>query len=125
VTDPEYLARRATFEEFLAECDPTVAPRVLSSRGSTALFGALANPDPHARVAIANRLLDDGADATAIDAGDSIGLLHALWSTKRARDILAEAALVGHLLDAGTDIDHVSPLRAPAAAAHRRGGLVA
>ncbi|NRD09639.1 hypothetical protein [Rathayibacter agropyri] len=74
------------------------------------LGGAVVNKDPRARLAIANRLLDDGADPSLVSAdGDRINVLHALWGRRQVRDPEAEAALIGRLLDGGADINLRSP----------------
>ncbi|WP_461515373.1 hypothetical protein [Rathayibacter agropyri] len=74
------------------------------------LGDALMNKDPRARLAIANRLLDDGADPSLVSTSrDRINVLHALWGRARDRDPEAEAALIARLLDGGADINLRSP----------------
>ncbi|AZZ56780.1 hypothetical protein C7V51_13535 [Rathayibacter iranicus] len=71
---------------------------------------AVVNEDPRARLAIANRLLDDGADPSLVStSGDRINVLHALWGRARDRDPEGEAALIARLLDGGADINLRSP----------------
>ncbi|WP_219814649.1 hypothetical protein, partial [Rathayibacter rathayi] len=61
-------------------------------------------------MAIANRLLDDGADPSLVSTdGDRVNVLHVLWGRARDRDPEAEAALIARLLDGGADINLRSP----------------
>jgi|SRR5699024_5953783 len=106
MADPILFAKRSSFDEFLSDYDPQVTPFFQSpSTRKTVLFGALANRDPQARVAMANRLLDDGADASVVTTS-GVNLLHVLFS-KRTHDVPAEAALLQRLLDGGADINRV------------------
>ncbi|NQX12103.1 hypothetical protein HQQ80_10745 [Microbacteriaceae bacterium VKM Ac-2855] len=74
------------------------------------LSKAMANEDPVARLAIANRLLDDGADPSLVSTdGDRVNVLHVLWGRDRDRDPEPEAALIARLLDGGADINLRSP----------------
>jgi hypothetical protein len=116
VTDPKYLAEYGSLEDFLAQYDPAVTPFATSSGGSTALLGAVANRDPRARIDIAQRLLDDGADAAVVTArnNDRVTVLHVLWCRKVERDIPQEVELVARLLNGGADINAVSPRFGPA-----------
>jgi hypothetical protein len=104
------LATYGTEEEFLSVYDPRVTPFEVYSGGSTVLFGAVKNPDPVARVNIAMRLLDDGANATAVSTGDNVNVLHVLWGRfTNERDVEREPGLVARLLDGGADINLRSP----------------
>jgi hypothetical protein len=68
----------------------------------TLLTLGLANDDPASRVAIASRLLDDGADVT-------IGHpLHVLVG-QNTHDFVSEAILLERMLDAGADVNEVMP----------------
>lgn len=110
MSSPLYLAEYGTYEEFMAVYDPVTMPFTATASGLGYLGKALANRDPVARLAIANRLLDDGADASLVSVdGDRINVLHVLWGTERERDVEGEAALIGRLLDGGADIDLRSP----------------
>ncbi|MEO8527728.1 MAG: hypothetical protein ABI435_01485 [Pseudolysinimonas sp.] len=115
MTDPKLLASRATLEEFLAAYDPTMIPFKTYVGGATVLFGAVANPDPQARIDIANRLLDDGADPSIVttDRNDRVNVLHVLWSRAHERDIPREGELVARLIDGGADINIRSPRFGP------------
>ncbi len=93
--------------EFLAEYDPSQAVGWVSGTGQTLLHLAVGNPDPEARVAIATRLLDDGADATALLAPQGYTALHILFGAAE-HDVVAEAPLVERLLDAGLDVNAVA-----------------
>ncbi|MCP3421681.1 hypothetical protein [Nocardioides pinisoli] len=68
----------------------------------TTLVLALTNSDTTQRVAIANRLLDDGADVSRRHP------LHVLLA-RNEHDFAAEAPLVERLLDAGVDVNEVLP----------------
>jgi len=97
---PQYFAKGATVEEFFEKYVPEIA--VWTSGGSSALWGAVANRDPRARVVIANRLLDDGADATVSQ--ENVNLLHILFE-KFEHDFEGEALLLRRLLEGGADIN--------------------
>ncbi|QIM16218.1 hypothetical protein G7067_06945 [Leucobacter insecticola] len=74
------------------------------------LAAAMRNEDPQARLAIANRLLDDGADPRWVStSGDGVNVFHVLWGRERDRDVEGEAALIARLLDGGADINLRSP----------------
>lgn len=108
MTDPILAAKRMDYETFMAEYDPAVTPSFTSpSTGQTVLFGALANRDPVTRVAIATRLLDDGAAADVVTTSGT-SLLHVLF-TQRRHDVPAEAVVLQRLLDGGADVNHVDP----------------
>ncbi|WP_426245469.1 hypothetical protein [Nocardioides sp. LHG3406-4] len=94
-------AARGSYDEFEAVYDPSEAKKDFS--GASLLGLALGNGDPAARVAIANRLLDDGADVMAH--GDELHVL--LGAT--AHDFEAEPALLRRMLDAGADVNRVVP----------------
>ena len=98
---PGYSAKRMSASEFFEIYEPAMATWDLGA--ASALRDALANPDPASRVAIASRLLDDGADATYSGEG-GVNLVHILFH-HRAHDIMAEAPLLQRLLDGGADIN--------------------
>jgi ankyrin repeat protein len=102
-----HLAQFGSTEEFLAIYDPAVDPFTTTTGGSTLLLRALVNKEPQARVELASRLLDDGADATVVttDANDRVNVFHVLWGSRKDRDVDGEAALVARMLDAGADIN--------------------
>lgn len=99
------LAKRGSLEEFLAAYrdsdagDPELGPRLLAD--------ALANRDPATRVAIGNRLLDDGADASWSSPHGST-MAHILLGQVK-HDVAGEAPLLQRLLDGGADINRVVP----------------
>jgi hypothetical protein len=107
-TDRYFRINKWSYEEFVAGYDPQDAVGWRSSSGETLLHRALHNSTPAARVAIADRLLDDGADAAALTA-DQVGVLHVLFAENR-HDFGLEAPLLGRLLDAGADLNAVSPV---------------
>lgn len=97
-----YFSVTKSEAEFLADYEPAQATWA-EKDGMTLLMRALRNGDPVSRVAIATRLLDDGADASA--ATDSrVNALHVLLSAT-AHDFAAEAPLLARLLDNGADIN--------------------
>ncbi|MDQ0647509.1 hypothetical protein QFZ53_001705 [Microbacterium natoriense] len=98
---PWYTAQGESYEDFLAVYDPSWATSV-EPDGRTALAGAVANNDPIARVAIANRLLDDGANPAVHQPFSSV--LHNLLSKKNL-DPVRDAALLRRLLDGGADVN--------------------
>lgn len=97
-----YFSATASEAEFLADYDSSLATWA-DEDGSTLLMRALRNSDPSSRVAIATRLLDDGADAGAATA-THVNALHVLLSAT-AHDFVAEAPLLTRLLDEGADIN--------------------
>lgn len=97
-------AAGGSYEEFLAEYDESHAHDTTST-GSTILLEAVGNTKPEARLAIANRLLDDGADASASQPS-GVNALHVLFGARR-HDFAREAALARRLIDGGADINAV------------------
>ena len=93
-------ARRGSVEEFEAAYDPSRKDTAYATGSLLSL--ALQNPDHAARVAIANRLLDDGADVTEHDP------VHVLCA-HGDHDFEAEPALLKRMLDAGADVNKVLP----------------
>lgn len=93
-------AARGTFEEFAAVYTPGEANLTFS--GTSLLGLALGNADPDARVAIATRLLDDGAEVTTADP------LHILLAQKE-HDFESEPAVLERMLDMGADVNRVVP----------------
>ncbi|WP_461157661.1 hypothetical protein [Saccharopolyspora tripterygii] len=75
------------------------------STGQPLLHCVLANKDVSTRVALANRVLDDGADASALTS-DGRTTAHVLLEQKR-HDPPAEAPLLERLFDEGSDVNHV------------------
>jgi hypothetical protein len=107
-----YFSATKSEAEFLADYEPALATWT-EKDGMTLLMRALRNGDPASRVAIAARLLDDGADASA--ATDShVNALHVLLSAT-AHDFAAETPLLARLVDEGADInaDSGSPWGTP------------
>jgi hypothetical protein len=97
-----YFSATKTESEFLADYEPSLATWA-DKDGLTLLMRALRNVDPVSRVAIATRLLNDGADASASTNGN-VNALHALLSVT-AHDFDAEVPLLVRLLDEGADIN--------------------
>ncbi|WP_154402715.1 hypothetical protein [Nocardioides speluncae] len=98
MSSTSHAASMGTAEEFLAGYRPADAVGV---DGHRLVELALTNDDPGARISIASRLLDDGADPAATD-DDGTNLLHVLLGS-RSHDFEAEAPLLGRLLDGGAD----------------------
>lgn len=103
-----FAVRARSLEVFLSVYEPQQAVSWVSSTGSTLLHLALGNTDPAARVGIAHRLLDDGADAAAVTPSEDVNGLHILFGQTK-HDVAAEAGVVRRLLDGGADVNHVSP----------------
>lgn len=101
-TNALYAAlRRGTLEEFDAAYKPEYV-NYDGFAGGTLLTLALGHNDPAMRVAIGNRLLDDGADVTKRHP------LHVLVAGYD-HDFDAEAALLQRMLDMGADVNTVLP----------------
>lgn len=102
--DLSFTAKYGTHDEFLGEyvgsgCDPTAL-----------LVSATGNRVPRERVAIVNRLLGDGADASVIKGRDRVNAIHVLfghWASDL--DFALEADMLARLLDSGADINQCSP----------------
>lgn len=99
MADLFFTAKRRSLEEFLATYRPEDA-NLTDPRGSTLLHSALANK-PGIRAQIANRLLDDGADAAAVT-GDGATTLHVLLGRGQF-DMNTDVPLLQRLLDGGAD----------------------
>ena len=111
-----FLARDSTLEAFLARYDPdTMVDYQDELTGITALLGAASNKDPYTRINIANRLLDDGADASAVMPSDRLGVLSLLLRADNhpVDNVVAEAALLRRLLEGGADPNLRSPRWGP------------
>lgn len=104
------LAKRGTDDAFMAAYEPSQATAPQRG-GSTLLHIAVANGDLEARIAIANQLLDDGAEPGAVsDEGSTV--LHVLFATPK-HDFDAEPALVRRLIDGGADINRTNAAYGP------------
>lgn len=107
MADLSFIAGNGTFEEFVSAYEPADAAWSSPATGETLLKFAVGNHDVDARIAIATRLLDDGADPSyAADGGTN--LLHVLLG-RRQHDFAAEAPLVERLIAGGADINRVIP----------------
>jgi hypothetical protein len=100
--------RYGTFDEFAQVYQAGQATTWVDDTGRTLLTLAVANTDPGARTAIANRLLDDGADAAAVIDQDQYNVLHILFGHVK-HDVEPEARLLERLLERGADVNWVSP----------------
>jgi hypothetical protein len=98
------LAMRGSLEEFLSLFRPSDATD--PELGIALLFDAVHNEDIGARIGIVSRLLDDGADATAIRKNAGI-LQHFL--SYGVHDFATEVPLLQRLLDEGADLNRVDP----------------
>jgi hypothetical protein len=90
-------AQTGDYDAFASVYDP------VRDDATALLFQALSNPDPASRAAIANRLLDDGADAAAIEARATT--INTLLGQVR-HDIALEAPLLQRLIEGGADVNH-------------------
>lgn len=110
MTNPIFWAEEANEQEFLAAYDPAVTPAYQSEVvGDTVLFGALSNLDPDARVTIANRLLDDGADPSVVTRSGTT-VLHVLLANPEPSPE-GDAHLLRRLLAGGAPINRVDSKR--------------
>lgn len=91
-----------TCAEFMAAYRPSSAQ---GSDGRRLLETALGHVEPDARVVIATRLLDDGADPAGKDE-DGMTTLHVLLGNND-HDFIAEAILLKRLLDGAADVNAV------------------
>jgi hypothetical protein len=100
-------ARGGTLEEFRQFYQPGDATRRFSG-GDSLLSNAMSNKDPVHRAAIANFLLDEGADPTWRRPKDGGGLLHVLfgWYRNNAQEV--DLALLRRLLVGGADVNAVN-----------------
>ena len=99
-------------EDFWSTYDPATTPHEQDRDGGTALVAACDHKDPNVRLAMANRLLDDGADPTAYTRAERLNTPHLLLTPSNsppAENVPAEAALLNRLLDGGADINLRSP----------------
>ncbi|MGO1467735.1 MAG: hypothetical protein ACTHWB_09015 [Microbacterium gubbeenense] len=110
MTNPILLAEEADEQEFFAAYDPSVTPMYQSDAvGETVLFGSVFNPDPDARTAITNRLLDDGADPSVVTRSGTT-VLHVLL-TNPDLEPESDAHLLRRLLAGGAPINRVDSKR--------------
>lgn len=105
-----HRAEEESLADFLTDYTPAEAKFALST-GDTPLLRAMLNPDLRARVGIAQRLLEDGADAS-VTLGSGLNALHLLFSN-REHDLETEAVLVARLIAGGADPNAVSKRRGP------------
>lgn len=98
-----FTAGNGSAEEFLAAYEAGERPDPATA--GKLLLEAVGNDDLTARVAIANRLLDDGADATSTTSS-AANVLHVLLG-RRKQDFGAQAPLLERLIAGGADINAV------------------
>lgn len=104
-----YAASRGSYDDFLAEYTPEDATKLFGG-GRPLLFQSVGNKNVEARIAITQRLLDDGADASI--APDNVNVLHVLFGT-RNHEPDKEAPMLRRLIDSGADINLVSKRDGP------------
>lgn len=110
MSNPIFRADEADEHDFLTEYDPQTTPFYRSEAvGDTVLFGAVANRDPDARVAITNRLLDDGADPSIVTHSGTT-VLHVLLTNPESRPA-SDAPLLRRLLAGGAPINRIDKKR--------------
>ncbi|MBS3177830.1 MULTISPECIES: hypothetical protein [unclassified Pseudoclavibacter] len=105
-----HRAEEESLVEFLADYTPDEVTFSLST-GETPLLRAMLNPDIEARLGIAERLLDDGADAS-VTLSSGLNALHLLFSN-REHDLDREAALAARLIAGGADVNAISKRQGP------------
>jgi hypothetical protein len=98
-------AKSGSLEDFVAVYDPSVQRR--SDQELTLLHRAMGNRHLDARVAIANHLLDHGADADARVEPEGYTALHILFG-QTSHDFEAEVPLVQRLLAGGADVNAIA-----------------
>lgn len=98
-----FVAGNGSYDEFVAGYDACEGPE--PGAVGQLVLEAVGNDDVQARIAIANRLLDDGADATRTSSSGA-NVLHAMLG-RRAHDFAAEAPLLERLIAGGADINKV------------------
>ncbi|GAA4284749.1 hypothetical protein GCM10022261_22800 [Brevibacterium daeguense] len=92
-----YASRNGTYDEFVEQYDASSADR------EKLLVSALTHPEPVHRVAIATRLLDDGADIVEAERRHGAVLLSLLPALRH--DSALEGPLVQRLVDGGADVN--------------------
>ncbi|SKM80635.1 Uncharacterised protein [Mycobacteroides abscessus subsp. massiliense] len=102
-------AWEGSFEDFLSVYTPADATKLFGD-GRPLLFKSVGNRDVKARVAITNRLLDDGADPSI--APDNVNVLHVLFD-QRTHDTEYEAPMLRRLIERGADINLFSKRSGP------------
>ena len=108
--DPRFQAEDLDAEEFATWFRGYAPVDWQDRRWRRALAGALRNPSPEDRVAIASLLLDHGSDPSVVIGDDNINVLHVLFfGSFREHDFRAEANVLERLLDGGADINLHSP----------------
>lgn len=100
------VARSGSEADVLAVYEPSMATGWTDLSGRSMLHCVLANKEPRVRVALANRLLDDGADAAALTP-EGRTTAHVLLAQKR-HDPPVEAPLLERLIQGGADVNHVA-----------------
>ena len=107
---PSYRAEEASYQDFREWFEGFDAVDWRDRDWRRALAGALRNPSPEDRVAIASLLLDHGSDPSVVIDDDNINVLHVLFfGSFREHDFRAEANVLERLLDGGADINLHSP----------------
>lgn len=107
---PFYRAEEVSYQDFEEWFEGFSAIDWQDRRWRRALAGALRNPSPEDRVAIASLLLDHGSDPSVVIDDDNINVLHVLFSgLADEHDFELEAPLLRRLLDGGADINLRSP----------------
>lgn len=99
------VARSGSEDDVLALYESAMATSWTDGSGRSFLHCVLANKDPQVRVALANRVLDDGGDAGRLTS-EGRTTAHVLLAQKR-HDPPVEAPLLSRLLDSGCDVNRV------------------
>lgn len=97
MSSPYYVTKEGSFEEFSQAFDPN------EHDATEFLFAALTNPDADARAQICNYLLDNGADASAVEEEQNT-LSVLLGAHTHLGD--GDPQLVQRLVDGGADVNY-------------------
>lgn len=108
ITTVYSAAMVGTLEDVKKRYAPGMAVRA-SKTGEPLLMYAMSNSDPVNRAAIANFLLDDGADPRWRDRRDGMTYLHVLFGRLANKPFPeGDLALAARLLDGGADVNAVN-----------------
>lgn len=106
--DPYSRAKDATYGAYIENYDPKAVESFRERGRGEPFLNALSNHSVVDRVGIANFLLEQGMDATAVSYDDRINGLHVLFGV-REHDFDLEAPLLERILKEGADINLRSP----------------
>lgn len=102
MSSAQHKSKYSTAGEFFQDYDSSVLDP------TEVLRGALANSDVEARLLIARRALEDGADVTSVAGSERVSVVHVLLG-QPTHDFEREPELLREIFDAGADVNWVSP----------------